>query len=174
MNSHYLRVLPLLLLVACGPYVGPLPLGFHGNAQSYRSESGPNGARTTQQQASVGPNGANASRTSLESTMESGPSTSASHDLLAVDNAPEPAPAPAPPANTATSTSTIRCCVNKAYYTCPDGAAAGRCLGNPGALMNCAMSCSGGDCQQQCIASHGPKPSGSGCQRDPGRDGDCR
>lgn len=173
MNSHYLRALPLLLLVACGPYVGPLPLGFHGNAQSYRSESGPNGARTTQQQASVGPNGASARRTSLESTMESGPSTSASHDLLDVGGAPETAPQPAA-GNAATSTSTIQCCVNKAYYSCPDGAAAARCVGNPGALMNCAMSCGGGDCQQQCIASHGPKPSGSGCQRDPGRDGDCR
>lgn len=65
-----------------------------------------------------------------------------------------------------------RCCINGAYYSCPSAEALNRCGGETAAcLMRCGSSGSS-DCEDECIAKHGPDP--SSCMRESARDGECR
>lgn len=74
---------------------------------------------------------------------------------------------------TTTKTSSAHCCVNGAYYTCPSGAAATQCLGQPMRLMSCIQGCGfKSGCDQECARNHGPNP--SACQRNPSKDSTCR
>ncbi len=75
-----------------------------------------------------------------------------------------------------TSTVNASCCVNGAFYECPDANAVGVCLGQPMQLMSCADQCpmmGDGACEEECISNHGPHPEQSGCTRTPARDGEC-
>lgn len=65
------------------------------------------------------------------------------------------------------------CCVNDQFFACPDGASSLQCVGNPVQMGTCADACPMGDdaCHLDCVAKHGPNP--SGCTRDVGRDGEC-
>ncbi len=81
------------------------------------------------------------------------------------------APLPAgPPAGPAPS-SAQHCCVNGAFYSCPDGVAVARCA--PPQLASCLMGCGmDGNCPEQCLSSYPPDP--SSCTRVPGNDGQCQ
>ena len=59
------------------------------------------------------------------------------------------------------------CCVNGAFYDCPDPAAVDRCVG---AFTRCLSGC-GMTCVEECMQSSPPDP--SGCRRDSARDGEC-
>ncbi|TNF29286.1 MAG: PEGA domain-containing protein [Deltaproteobacteria bacterium] len=63
------------------------------------------------------------------------------------------------------------CCLNGAFYACPDIAAVGRCA--PPELARCMMGCGfDGNCPEQCLADYPPDP--SDCSRQPSNDGRCR
>jgi hypothetical protein len=84
----------------------------------------------------------------------------------------EPSSVSSPPASSAAEpASEIRCCVNGAYYACPDAAALDRC---GGAFSRCVMGCmSSSDmrCEDRCFQSSPPDP--SVCRRDSSRDSTC-
>lgn len=96
------------------------------------------------------------------------------------DELPEP-PAPAasndePASSPQSSGSDAMCCVNLAYYDCPDAAAATLCLGSPMQLMSCMQECGvGGDgsCEEACSEDHGARPDEAGCERNAALDGQC-
>ena len=69
-------------------------------------------------------------------------------------------------------TQSANCCVNGAYYECPDAGAASVCIGEPMSLMSCLNDCSSSSCEQSCLDQHGPDP--SQCTRDMSRDGNCK
>ncbi len=79
------------------------------------------------------------------------------------------------PADTAPQGEAARCCVNNAYWSCPDLASANRCVGEPMQLMSCVQSCGfdSNNCEERCIEAHGPRPGTSGCSREVARDGEC-
>lgn len=64
------------------------------------------------------------------------------------------------------------CCVNGAFYLCPDAAAVHKCGGETAACMSKCMSSSDMKCPDRCMAEHPPDP--SSCKREPGRDGQCK
>lgn len=95
----------------------------------------------------------------------------------AASASPDPAPEAEPQGDVAQPSSgeQARCCVNRAYWSCPDLASVNRCVGEPMALMSCMEQC-GFDsegCEERCIEAHGPRPQGSGCSRELARDGEC-
>ncbi|TNF37268.1 MAG: hypothetical protein EP329_03620 [Deltaproteobacteria bacterium] len=69
--------------------------------------------------------------------------------------------------------SNATCCVNGAFYACPNAAAATQCLGQPFDLANCLGECTGADgCEEECARKYGPDP--SSCQRDATADASCK
>lgn len=64
------------------------------------------------------------------------------------------------------------CCVNGAYYSCPNAMAVAQCA--PPQLASCLISCGMTDfqCPESCLSQYPPDP--SACSRQAGRDGDCR
>ena len=72
--------------------------------------------------------------------------------------------------NNSQSSSSGSCCVNGAYYDCPDGDAIYQCSG---AFMACMMSCGmmDFDCPEQCMSSHPMDP--SRCSRTGSQDNTC-
>jgi hypothetical protein len=94
------------------------------------------------------------------------------------DEAPEDTAEAAPEDTSAAQTSSgeqARCCVNRAYWSCPDLASVNRCVGEPMSLMSCVQRCGfdSDGCEERCIEAHGPKPDGSGCSRQMARDNEC-
>ncbi|OIP31825.1 MAG: hypothetical protein AUK47_21770 [Deltaproteobacteria bacterium CG2_30_63_29] len=63
------------------------------------------------------------------------------------------------------------CCVNGTFYNCTSAAAAGQCVGDPMAMMDCLNACGDTACEDQCTSKYGPDP--SPCSRDAGQDGRC-
>ena len=93
--------------------------------------------------------------------------------------APAPSPALAPPAprvarrtDRAAKSTEYHCCVNRAYYDCPDPAAVARCA--PPELAGCLMNCGVMDasCPEDCLSRYPVDP--SDCSRDSSRDTRCR
>lgn len=64
------------------------------------------------------------------------------------------------------------CCVNRAFYSCPNVAAVNKCGGETAACLSKCMSSSDMKCPDRCMAEHPPDP--SSCNRDPSRDGQCK
>ena len=64
------------------------------------------------------------------------------------------------------------CCINGAYYACPDMAAVNKCA--PPELGGCMMNCDMMDmsCPDQCLQSYPPDP--SSCSRDTSKDASCQ
>lgn len=76
-------------------------------------------------------------------------------------------------AGTGASTGTeYHCCVNRAYYDCPDAGAVARCA--PPELAGCLMNCGMMDasCPEGCLDRYPPDP--SDCSREAPRDSQCR
>lgn len=92
--------------------------------------------------------------------------------LVPVPDTSQPFVVPAgPPAGGRGTTSSAHCCVNGAYYVCPDAGAVARCA--PPQLASCLMGCgSDFNCPDGCMRSYPPDP--SACQRTPASDGQCR
>ncbi|MCB9615581.1 MAG: hypothetical protein H6721_03425 [Sandaracinus sp.] len=67
----------------------------------------------------------------------------------------------------ATPSSSARCCINGAFYECPDAASVDLCVGR---FTRCISGC-GLSCMESCLQSDPPDP--SGCSRTPARDGEC-
>jgi len=68
------------------------------------------------------------------------------------------------------ATTSQHCCVNGAFYACPDLAAVQRCA--PPELAGCMMNCGfDGGCPEQCLSDYPPDP--SECSREPANDGRC-
>ncbi len=65
------------------------------------------------------------------------------------------------------SSSSARCCINGAFYECPDAASVDLCVGR---FARCIGGC-GLSCMESCLQSDPPDP--SGCSRIPSRDGEC-
>ncbi|MFK8003173.1 MAG: hypothetical protein AB8H86_26625 [Polyangiales bacterium] len=63
--------------------------------------------------------------------------------------------------------SSARCCINGAYYECPNAAALDQCAGR---FARCVSAC-GMSCMEECLQSDPPDP--SSCTRVTGRDGEC-
>ncbi len=93
--------------------------------------------------------------------------------------APAPAPAPGPSARRvarraerAEKAVEYHCCVNRAYYDCPDAGAVARCA--PPELAGCLMNCGLMDasCPEGCLSRYPVDP--SDCSRDPSRDTNCK
>ncbi|MCA9676822.1 MAG: hypothetical protein H6709_06540 [Kofleriaceae bacterium] len=90
-----------------------------------------------------------------------------------------PAPAAADPSASAVAdggggggggggSTNLSCCVNGAFYACPDAGAVDRCSGE---FSRCTMSCMSSDdpaCVENC-----PAPDPSACSRDAGQDATC-
>ncbi|MEZ4301058.1 MAG: hypothetical protein R3B70_39345 [Polyangiaceae bacterium] len=64
------------------------------------------------------------------------------------------------------------CCINKAFYACPDAGALDKCSGETAACMAKCMSSSDMGCPDRCLKDHPPDP--SRCSRAPSRDGECK
>ena len=86
---------------------------------------------------------------------------------------PTPSAGGSPSAN-----STFSCCINGAFYTCPDSAAADQCAG-AGGLDACLAECGMGPdsfpdfgCEEACFNGVGD-PDPSACARDESKDGTC-
>ena len=60
-----------------------------------------------------------------------------------------------------------QCCINGAFYACPDAASIDRCAG---AFTRCLAACDF-SCMDACLSSNPPDP--SSCTRTPARDGEC-
>lgn len=67
--------------------------------------------------------------------------------------------------------SSASCCVNGAFYECPNAASATQCLGEPMSLGNCLSACADDPCTEQCFSQYGPNP--SSCQRAQAKDAEC-
>jgi hypothetical protein len=70
------------------------------------------------------------------------------------------------------SSNEASCCVNGAFYLCPDAAAVNKCGGATAACMSKCMSSSDMKCPDKCMSDYPPDP--SSCQRQSNRDGDCK
>lgn len=76
----------------------------------------------------------------------------------------------AAPSMSSQGSSAASCCVNGAYYDCPNADAVYECSG---AFMSCMMSCGlmDMDCPEQCMSSHPMDP--SSCSRNGSQDNTC-
>ena len=70
------------------------------------------------------------------------------------------------------SSGSASCCVNGAFYACPDLAAVNKCGGETAACFSKCMGSSDMKCAERCMAEHPPDP--SSCTRDTSRDGQCK
>lgn len=74
---------------------------------------------------------------------------------------------PSGPAPSSAPAASATCCLNGAFYACPDASAVDRCAG---AFTRCLMACDF-TCTDTCMSESPPDP--SSCRRDPARDGEC-
>ncbi|NOY93931.1 MAG: hypothetical protein GXP55_22335 [Deltaproteobacteria bacterium] len=79
-------------------------------------------------------------------------------------NRPSASSSPARPAQASAS---AQCCVNGAFYACPNAGAVDQCVGR---FTRCISGC-GLECIEQCMSTDPPDP--SACTRDASRDGEC-
>jgi hypothetical protein len=69
-------------------------------------------------------------------------------------------------------TASARCCINGAYYSCPDAAALNQCGGETAAcLIGCQSSSASSSCEDKCLAEHAPNP--KACTREMSKDSEC-
>ncbi len=76
------------------------------------------------------------------------------------------------PGATAEASFSARCCINGAYYSCPDTASLNQCGGETAScLMGCQSSGSSSSCEDKCLKDHAPDP--KSCTRDRAKDSEC-